>query len=648
MSGWAAATERTVSTNRPSENFMMLALCPAVTFRRPSARARSNANRAIRSEAPTEIVLTDRPESSRIHCPVRSATNAISSFVSGSPCSSSIPVYKSSVFSRITRRSIPSYGERTPGYERTGRTPANRSSSTRSETLAFGADRSTGVEMGPLSTTRVARIESRTRFGIGAPSRSATSEPAGWTSQSNATPVASSDRRAASTTSGPTPSPGISVAACVVTPVLHPIRAASVHRGTLECTEHHGGGARGRQRTPRGRRRPDEDLRRRRGERPPVVRRVSDRGPGRARLVRGGRPPPARAPSPHPGGARRPRRNPHRTARALAVPPGADAHARAADLADVDAPHDGLGGLGVRPGRVGQLPRGQPAQGAPADRPDPGPPRDVPPPPDRPGDRAAESQAGARGELPAHAPGRRALDRGRRGPRHHADPVRRPHDERLDVHRADHRLDARRHVLGDHRRDRRAEGTAPRRRERGGHEDARGGGGPGQGRCLRPRPARAAREGHGVRPRRVHDDRSASLDLEAPVARDLRAARRGALVPDLGGDRGGRRRAEGAPRERRLLRGERLPRARYPDRPDDPGLRVGPDGRMDGARARAVRRQQGDPALLRVRRTPRPALGADRGSLTQEAGRGRRSASSITARTLSARPRPITCTPEIP
>src|SRR4051812_19299741 len=45
-----------------------------------------------------------------------------------------------------------------------------------------------------------------------------TSAPAGWTSQSKSTPVASSTRRVASVSSGPVPSPGISVTRCVTRP----------------------------------------------------------------------------------------------------------------------------------------------------------------------------------------------------------------------------------------------------------------------------------------------------------------------------------------------------------------------------------------------------------------------------------------------
>src|SRR4029450_8380333 len=69
-SGYARATSRAASRNSPSENFMMLALCPAVTFRRPFALAYSNANRAILRLAVSLIALIDRPESSRTRLPV--------------------------------------------------------------------------------------------------------------------------------------------------------------------------------------------------------------------------------------------------------------------------------------------------------------------------------------------------------------------------------------------------------------------------------------------------------------------------------------------------------------------------------------------------------------------------------------------------
>ena len=114
-SGNSRATSRTTSRNSPSETFMMLALCPAVTFRRPLARACSNANRAILRLAVSLMALIDRPESARIALPVVRSMNPISSAVRGAPCSNSIPVYESSVSSRTTTTSTPSYRERTPG-----------------------------------------------------------------------------------------------------------------------------------------------------------------------------------------------------------------------------------------------------------------------------------------------------------------------------------------------------------------------------------------------------------------------------------------------------------------------------------------------------------------------------------------------------
>src|SRR5262245_13214174 len=77
--------------------------------------------------------------------------------------------------------------------------------------MLIGRKPPSGVFVGPFSATRRSRIDSITRSGSGVPSRSQVSKPASWTSHSISTPVASSARRAASVTSGPTPSPGIRV-----------------------------------------------------------------------------------------------------------------------------------------------------------------------------------------------------------------------------------------------------------------------------------------------------------------------------------------------------------------------------------------------------------------------------------------------------
>src|SRR5581483_8386717 len=113
--------------------------------------------------------------------------------------------------------STPSYRDRTPGYDLHGRRHAYRSSSFRSATFTLRKPLPTGVVIGPLIATRVSRIDASTGSGSGVPYRSTTSAPASWTSQSNSTPVASSTRRVASESSGPTPSPGINVTRWLMT-----------------------------------------------------------------------------------------------------------------------------------------------------------------------------------------------------------------------------------------------------------------------------------------------------------------------------------------------------------------------------------------------------------------------------------------------
>ena len=80
ISGKCEAVSRQHFRNRPSLNFMMLALWMAVTFERPSRRAYSKAARAIRMEAFSVMILR------------LSTTPGITS------CSR--PEYRSSVFSR--------------------------------------------------------------------------------------------------------------------------------------------------------------------------------------------------------------------------------------------------------------------------------------------------------------------------------------------------------------------------------------------------------------------------------------------------------------------------------------------------------------------------------------------------------------------
>ncbi len=69
----------------------------------------------------------------------------------------------------------------------------------------------TGVVIGPLRPTFVLRIEARTSSGSGVPWAAIAASPASTGSHSNPMPVASSTRVVASASSGPMPSPGISV-----------------------------------------------------------------------------------------------------------------------------------------------------------------------------------------------------------------------------------------------------------------------------------------------------------------------------------------------------------------------------------------------------------------------------------------------------
>jgi hypothetical protein len=100
MSGYSFATSSAVRRNSPSENFMMFALCAAVTLRRPFSRAYSNAARTILVVPKTEIGLIEMPASSRIVLPDSSAIVSRSRAASAEPCSNSMPAYRSSWFSR--------------------------------------------------------------------------------------------------------------------------------------------------------------------------------------------------------------------------------------------------------------------------------------------------------------------------------------------------------------------------------------------------------------------------------------------------------------------------------------------------------------------------------------------------------------------
>src|SRR6187401_1513547 len=97
----------------------------------------------------------------------------------------------------------------------TGRRLAKRSSALRSPTLTLLNPPPTGVVTGPFSATLVRRIESSSVLGSVSPCRSSASTPARCASQFACSPAASRIVTTAPVTSGPMPSPAISVMSCL-------------------------------------------------------------------------------------------------------------------------------------------------------------------------------------------------------------------------------------------------------------------------------------------------------------------------------------------------------------------------------------------------------------------------------------------------
>ena len=114
----------------------------------------------------------------------------------------------------------------TPGSARAGRTAANRSRSWRSATFTLRNPVPTGVVIGPLIATRASRIASRVSSGHQLAVASRAAVPAGRSTHSMPTSVASRTSRAAAATSGPIPSPGID---------RHPVRHAGNHTERPRC-----------------------------------------------------------------------------------------------------------------------------------------------------------------------------------------------------------------------------------------------------------------------------------------------------------------------------------------------------------------------------------------------------------------------------
>src|SRR5438477_3590293 len=175
---------------------MMFALWMAVTFLRRWRRAYAKANSEIRVDALAVMIFKLSTPPGTTVC--------------------SRPAYRSSVFSRTMTRSTPWNRASMPGRFHTGRKFAYRSSAFRSPTLTLENPSAIGVATGPLRATLFRRIESINSGGRVCPDRSKAGAPAKWRSQSICTPDAPRIRTTASVTSGPMPSPGISVIVCAI------------------------------------------------------------------------------------------------------------------------------------------------------------------------------------------------------------------------------------------------------------------------------------------------------------------------------------------------------------------------------------------------------------------------------------------------
>ena len=294
------------------------------------------------------------------------------------------------------------------------------------------------------------------------------------------------------------------------------------------------------------------------------------------------------------------------------------------------AAHADLDPRPLRPGGVRQLTAGELPQGGAPDGAACEPGRDLRPAAGRRRTDPAGSGARPRGELPLHADRdapERALDA---GVRHRAGAARRSRAERVDVCRARRGRDADRPPLGHRRRDRRAQGAAPRRRERRRDAPAdrdRAGRDPRAHRRGDSREAGAQGQDSRLRaPRLPH--RGSARHAPSPHVRGARQARRQhALVRDVAAHRTARHRREEALSERRLLLGVDLLHARHPDRSVHADLRGQPDFGLDGPLPRAVRQQPPDPAAHRLHRPGVPAAVcgrsiSDRGQSPWDQGSG--------------------------
>ena len=191
-SGYSGAISSNVRFSIPSVSFMMLAFVAHVTVRRPSARASSNAKRTIFSQPLREI--------------------SFSVCATPGDCMCSMPAYRSSTFSRTMTMSIPRplYGVVTPGLSRRTDVRVGLEELPQRDVRALLAEPDRRLERALEDDPRLAdRLD---RLGRHARGRACLkiSAPASRSSSTFA-PDASTTRWALRTTSGPIPSPGMTV-----------------------------------------------------------------------------------------------------------------------------------------------------------------------------------------------------------------------------------------------------------------------------------------------------------------------------------------------------------------------------------------------------------------------------------------------------
>mmetsp|Transcript_7904 Transcript_7904/g.15880 ORF Transcript_7904/g.15880 Transcript_7904/m.15880 type:complete len:273 (-) Transcript_7904:83-901(-) len=203
IAGYFSATSWQHLIKRPSDCFIIFALCTAVTFLRPLATAYLNANSATLSLAFLVITLRDSTTPGTTSC--------------------SNPEYSPSVFSRIVTRLTSSYRVLYPGMDKQGRTFAYSCNSFLRVRFNDLNPFPIGVVIGPFSPILFRSTESKFSRVMKLFVRGSTSLPICCSSHSIGASAALKISFTDSAISGPIPSPGNRVAVIGLTPLLYPL-----------------------------------------------------------------------------------------------------------------------------------------------------------------------------------------------------------------------------------------------------------------------------------------------------------------------------------------------------------------------------------------------------------------------------------------